>query len=693
MQYQVEKIIRRGLKLRIGSALQHMSRVIARASLFCGFCLSLLLCGNVWAASAQHAQHRVIIFVWDGLRPDSVDHRLTPNLFQLKKSGIYFADQHASYPTFTMMNAASFATGDYAGKTGFFGNVLWNPAAHGINSTGKTVDFRQPVFTEDYKILQDLNRPSVGDPLLQVKTLFQQAQKSGFKTVTVGKSGPAFLQDYLSKGIILDEAHVAPLSVARALQKAGYPLPANSPLAYPGKLVLAPNNADPTAFAPITTLQKAGSYPDSKVSDPSATNVSPPARSNAYLMRVYLEYLLPKENPDLSVIWLRNPDSTEHAYGPGSPSYYTALHSQDVLLGKLLRTLRKQASARPTDLVIVSDHAHSSVSGPLNLFPLRRLEHGHIGPIDQQHGYAVSGGVRPAYLLSLQGFHAYDGIGCQYAPGLAGLKANDSWVYPIKQDKEGHICKTKPGQLFTSADYVVPKKWPRDAIIVANNGGSVYFYLPSHATSLVKKLVRFLQSRQEFDAIFVDDRNGMIAGTLPMSWVHLLNDQHKNPDVIVGLSYDSKAKIQGMPGIEFNASNGNNDRGMHGSFSPIDVHNVMLAYGPDFKQHSIDVLPTGNVDLAPTIAHLLHLTLPAAQGRILFEALAGKTPRQSYAVFKQSIQPQKTAKHLAIFSSIDPKGRHPLAGRSQYSMTLQTKILKSGNKTWGYFDSAKAQRY
>jgi len=58
------------------------------------------------------AARRVIIFVWDGLRADDLTPEITPNYFALARSGVVFADHHAVYPTFTMMNSASIATGD-----------------------------------------------------------------------------------------------------------------------------------------------------------------------------------------------------------------------------------------------------------------------------------------------------------------------------------------------------------------------------------------------------------------------------------------------------------------------------------------------------------------------------------------------------------------------------------------------------
>ena len=73
------------------------------------------------------APRRVIIFIWDGLRTDDLTPEITPNYFALARSGVVFADHHAVYPTFTMMNSASIATGASPGVHGFYGTVVYAP--------------------------------------------------------------------------------------------------------------------------------------------------------------------------------------------------------------------------------------------------------------------------------------------------------------------------------------------------------------------------------------------------------------------------------------------------------------------------------------------------------------------------------------------------------------------------------------
>ena len=63
-------------------------------------------------------------------------------------------------------------------------------------------------------------------------------------------------------------------------------------------------------------------------------------------------------------------------------------------------------------------------------------------------------------------------------------------------------------------------------------------------------------------------------------------------------------------------------RGQHGSMSPHETRNVFFARGPSLKQSVVVSTPTGNVDLAPTVLHLLNLPGDdTMHGRVLHETL------------------------------------------------------------------------
>jgi arylsulfatase A-like enzyme len=637
---------------------------------------------------------RVIVFVWDGLRPDSITQADTPNLLALKTAGVDFKDNHSTYPTFTMMNAAAFATGSFPGTTGFYGNTLWQQGPTGNNSAGTPADFQDPIFTEDYAILQDLDA-YYNNQLLLVGTLFQAAQAAGLKTAAVGKSGPAFLQDYKKGGWILDEKTVFPISLVQEIQAAGDPLPATTPFAYAqGMVHLGSVNGTPTSQLAKVTLA------DKITSDPTDSTGAPTSPPNYYMMQMYIKYILPKL-PDLTLIWFRTPDSPEHNYGPGSPNYHDALRAQDALLGQLQAALTSQGVAPYTDIIIVSDHGHSSVSGPVSLFPLRPIKAGapDLTTTDNTNGWSVSGDVRLADLMSQYNtanpgsFGAiYDGSGCMLVPVASGIKADGTSVYPTLTDATGTVCG-KAGTKYTTASFTVQAVLPAKAVVIATNGGSDYIYIPDHDTTTFANVVKFLQIREEVGAIFVNDTQypTLPDGTIGMSKVKLYSNAARTPDVIFSYNYDETQVVAGVPGIEFESMSLASNRGMHGSFGPTDVHNTLVAAGPEFKAGFSDTLPSGNVDVAPTVAKILGLTLTKADGRSLDEALTGGAAIADYTSTPGSIA-STSATGLTFAVPTDPTGGTTDAGKTAYSSSVTTKVLTKGTSTWTYFDFAKAVR-
>ena len=62
--------------------------------------------------------------------------------------------------------------------------------------------------------------------------------------------------------------------------------------------------------------------------------------------------------------------------------------------------------------------------------------------------------------------------------------------------------------------------------------------------------------------------------------------------------------------------------GTHASLSRFDLHNTLIAAGPDLKPGYVSHLPSGNIDLAPTVLHVLGVVPPQPMdGRVLSEAL------------------------------------------------------------------------
>ena len=66
----------------------------------------------------------------------------------------------------------------------------------------------------------------------------------------------------------------------------------------------------------------------------------------------------------------------------------------------------------------------------------------------------------------------------------------------------------------------------------------------------------------------------------------------------------------------------------HGSTSPYEVKNTLVAAGPDFRESFVSSTATGNVDITPTVLQLAGVTGTAAKfdGRVLGEALRTAKP-------------------------------------------------------------------
>jgi arylsulfatase A-like enzyme len=79
----------------------------------------------------------------------------------------------------------------------------------------------------------------------------------------------------------------------------------------------------------------------------------------------------------------------------------------------------------------------------------------------------------------------------------------------------------------------------------------------------------------------------------------------------------------GVPGLMYGEAR-RPGGGTHGTLSKYCIHNTLVAAGPDIVAGQRSALPSGNIDVVPTLLHLLGLPHPAGtDGRVLVEALIG----------------------------------------------------------------------
>jgi hypothetical protein len=114
---------------------------------------------------------------------------------------------------------------------------------------------------------------------------------------------------------------------------------------------------------------------------------------------------------------------------------------------------------------------------------------------------------------------------------------------------------------------------------------------------------------------------------------------------------NSQPLIRPVMGVLYADTGGNtkftSGMGTHGAVGARELHNFCAAIGPDFRRSFVDLVPSGNVDVAPTISWLLGLEMnvgPGAYptGRVLREAVrnGASAPASSSSTASSSLQLQ-----------------------------------------------------
>ncbi|MGB8170011.1 MAG: alkaline phosphatase family protein [Chthoniobacteraceae bacterium] len=155
-------------------------------------------------------------------------------------------------------------------------------------------------------------------------------------------------------------------------------------------------------------------------------------------------------------------------------------------------------------------------------------------------------------------------------------------------------------------------------VLVINLGGTNQLYVPGHDPALIAKLVTFLQSTDFAGPIFT---RTALPGTFALHDARL--DSADSADIVFSFRWTDAKNQHGVAG-SFVAEGRKPGFGTHASLSRFDIHNTLIAAGPDIRAGFVDELPSANVDVAPTILRILGITAPeTSDGRALLEALAG----------------------------------------------------------------------
>lgn len=520
----------------------------------------ILSASAITAAQAQNrgqAEH-VVVLVWDGLRPDFVTPQFTPTLFELAKRGTFFMNHHSAYVTSTEVNGTALATGMQPDHSGIIANVIYQPEVSWLNTYG----------TESLDALRRADL-ATGGHYLPVATVPEILHGAGVRTVVAGAKPVTLLHDRATKKLTDAEKQSVTLFRGQSLPRAVMESLANSRDIGPFPGSAAPfgfdrgglgnsSSADRTRRGTGAGLSSTNALSPVLPAGPAPTaptgtfeSEAPPRNSvDAWTTKALVRGLWRSGVPKYSLLWLSEPDATQHATGVGSDAALAALSSSDDQLAAVLKALQDKEVLEHTDIFVVSDHGFSTVN----------------------RGSDVIEALKKA--------------------------------------------KFKAGRQFDNPE--------AGDILVNNLGGSTFFYVFENEETVIRRLVAFLQGTDFAGVIFSKLE---IEGTFPLSLVHL-NATNGAPDVVVSMRWDAGVNEHGAPG-QLTILDGRPGTGSHGSLSRYDLHNTLIAAGPDFEKGFVSFVPSGNVDVAPTVLSILGVEPPARMdGRVLAEALVGR-PRTS----------------------------------------------------------------
>jgi arylsulfatase A-like enzyme len=174
-------------------------------------------------------------------------------------------------------------------------------------------------------------------------------------------------------------------------------------------------------------------------------------------------------------------------------------------------------------------------------------------------------------------------------------------------------------------------------VIVASQGQSVLFYVPTHDPLLISRLVRFLQDQPWVDVVFTrggKGGQGSVTGTLSFD---LTKGAHASraPDVAATLTWTSSRNRHGVAGAQtINASKTGpitSGASGHGGLSPWVVRNTLVLWGTDFKSRARVEAPAALADVMPTVLRVLAIDADRCDtgcGRVLEEALRTSPERR-----------------------------------------------------------------
>jgi Type I phosphodiesterase / nucleotide pyrophosphatase len=624
----------------------------------CAFGLSLaLLIAPAYLASADspHPPARIfVLMVWDGLRPDFVTAERTPNLFGMENEGVRFARHHSVFPTITMVNSATIATGAPPGSTTILGDevsLLPRLRTHKITPAPNDSWANEPVNLENSNTLAALNGSKFfNGALLGSESIGQQLRRAGGYLAIIGKKGPTFTFDDSVTG---DPAMGAPIA-------------ASDFIFVSDDLVAPPSLRSRLAPVPPKSASESVSY----------------GMSDTYFAQIVTGRALPEAkaaaldgHPALVVFWQHNPDVTQHHRGLGTQANLDALKVCDANLASIRDAITKLGIADRTDLMVVSDHGFATIRA---LVPLAQLlvARGIKKSTTSDDVTVVANGGNDLVHLSRAAFPTMEARRA-ILQKITDFVESQPWSGPLFTRSISEERALDGSSAEAGAKVEAPGGQSLGWIAGTFSLGSLAMIGRNNYFDAPDLVVSFRE--------LPDTDNRGLTGPGGPAYVF---DEQGERNIGAGSQSAPLAKAAAEPlvvpvkGVMYADTGGwrgfATGLGMHAAAGARELHNFCAASGPDFRRHFVDQYPSGNLDLRTTIARVMDLATgddTDSAGRPLDEALAGHK-------FKATTNLRATTSELRLTVS-------RTLSKTETTIILDFSVLNVGPHRWSYLDGVE----
>src|SRR5262245_28721257 len=246
---------------------------------------------------------RVVVVVLDGLRRDLISETHMPTLSSFARRSQVFAAHRSMFPSATRVVSASFATG-------------CTPARHEL--TGNTL----ALLEEGQLVYHDAGHPDF---------LQHKRRVTGRSLAT-----PTLAEHLAPRGGMILFSNVSP-GAAYAHDPDGYGF----------------------------VYHRAGSFGPGRtpLDGAQALKVAPDAAGERAMTGRFIDEVLIARRPPLAILWMGEPDATQHGVPLGSPQHLAALAQADANAARVIEAVdRMRDKGEDVLLILCSDHGHQTVS-------------------------------------------------------------------------------------------------------------------------------------------------------------------------------------------------------------------------------------------------------------------------------------------------------------------------------------------